>query len=297
MMTQVRTFPAWQAFSMHQPGMTSTGFMDIGLITLDRNIGDQTGWMSYTFANDGTFAPGTIVSTAGYPADGGYDGYSMQFSTGPIAGLSPDGSAIQYYQSSVTAYAGQSGSPVWIGDLSTNSIAVYGIHVGGDVPEFATRITSTVFDTLQTWRAADASTPPPTPTPTPTRTPTPTPAPTPSPTPTLTPPDVIGIGPVWHSKAAITSIGVNFNAPLNPASARDPNHYRVLASVTKRVKGRKVTVFQALRIKRVTLSGDMDFVRIYLTAPHRGLLLVIVRPGIVGASGAVNSTGYNGSAH
>jgi hypothetical protein len=116
--------------------------------------------MSYGYDNyNADFAPGAILNTAGYPATGGYDGRRMEFSYGGIAGLSPDGLAIQYRQTSITAFAGQSGSPVWRYTPSNGASVVYGVHVGGDgVPSsvnFATRITQSIFNDLQNWRAAD----------------------------------------------------------------------------------------------------------------------------------------------
>jgi hypothetical protein len=83
----------------------------------------------------------------------------MEFSAGAIAGLSPDGSALQYYQSSITAYGGQSGSPVWRYTPSTGAQVVYAVHVGGSGAanslNIATRITQSVFNSLQSWRKSD----------------------------------------------------------------------------------------------------------------------------------------------
>ena len=160
-MTYERTFPAFVNYSQSHPGGTTVpGDYDIGLITLNRNIGSLTGSMSYGYDNNNAdFAPGTIYNTAGYPAAGGYDGHHMEFSSGAIAGLSSDGSALQYYQSSITTYGGQSGSPVWRYTPSTNSRVVYGVHVGGSGAanslNFATRITQPIFNALQSWQAAD----------------------------------------------------------------------------------------------------------------------------------------------
>ena len=156
-MTYERTFTAFTSFNQTHPGQTVPGDYDIGLITLNRNIGNYTGWMAYGYDNNNAdFAQGTIYDTAGYPAAGGYDGCHMEFSGGQIAGLSPDGTAIDYYQSSITTYGGQSGSPVW----RANSGVVYGVHVGGsgtaNSSNFATRITQSIFNNLQSWRASDS---------------------------------------------------------------------------------------------------------------------------------------------
>lgn len=164
-MTFERTFTAFVNYNQNHPGQTASGDYDIGLITLNRNIGNYTGWMAYGYDNNNAdFAQGTIYDTAGYPTpydmagnptDDGYDGLHMAFSGGQIAGLSPDGTAIDYYQSSITTYPGQSGSPVW----RANSGVVYGVVVGGGengTPNFATLITQSIFNTLQSWCASDS---------------------------------------------------------------------------------------------------------------------------------------------
>ncbi|MBV8554548.1 MAG: hypothetical protein JO116_03220 [Planctomycetaceae bacterium] len=100
-MTAERTDPIYVNWDKAHPDTPAPGDHDIGLITLDRTIGNSTGWMAYGYDNnDADFAPGKIFNTAGYPGPkGGYDGFHMAFSSGPIAGLSPDGAALQYYQS------------------------------------------------------------------------------------------------------------------------------------------------------------------------------------------------------
>jgi V8-like Glu-specific endopeptidase len=158
--TYERTFTVFVNYNRTHPGQTAPGDDDIGMLTLNRTIGNATGWMSYGYDNNNAdFARGTIYNTAGYPAAGGYDGRHMEFSSGAIAGLSPDGSALDYYQSSITTYGGQSGSPVWRYTPATNSRVVYGIHVGGSGAanslNFATRITQPIFNALQQWRASD----------------------------------------------------------------------------------------------------------------------------------------------
>lgn len=161
-MTTERLDPIYVNWDNAHPGTPASGNHDIGLVTLNRTIGNSTGWMAYGYDNDAAdFALGTIFNTAGYPGPkGGYDGYHMVFSSGPIAGLSPDGAALEYYQSSITTYCGQSGSPVWSYDPSTDpERVVYAIHVAGDnTPNSlnsATRITQDIFNELQGWRAAD----------------------------------------------------------------------------------------------------------------------------------------------
>jgi V8-like Glu-specific endopeptidase len=159
-MTYERTYNSFINYDAAHNHSTATNIRDIGLLTLDRNIGNQTGWMSYGYDNnDGRFAAGRIFNTAGYPAAGGYDGQYMYRTSGGIAGLSSDKQAIQYYQSSITTYGGQSGSPVWEYIASTNSRTILGVHVAGSGTasslNFATRITQAIFNDLQQWRMSD----------------------------------------------------------------------------------------------------------------------------------------------
>jgi V8-like Glu-specific endopeptidase len=160
-MTYERTYNAFVNYDRAHPHNTAPGDYDIGLLTLDRTIGDRTGWMSFGYDNNNAdFSAGHILNTAGYPAAGGYDGRHLEYSGGTIAGLSAGGSALQYYQSAITTYGGQSGSPVWRYNPSTGSRVVYGVHVGGSGSanslNFATRITQGIFNDLNAWRNADA---------------------------------------------------------------------------------------------------------------------------------------------
>jgi hypothetical protein len=83
--------------------------------------------------------------------------------SGQIAGLSSDGSAIEYYQSQITTFGGQSGSPVYVYFPSTGQRIVYGIHVGGSgtatSENFATRITQGIFNDIGSWIKADGTAP------------------------------------------------------------------------------------------------------------------------------------------
>jgi V8-like Glu-specific endopeptidase len=159
-MTRETTYNTWIAYSKAHPGLTAPGDMDIALFSLNKNIGNNSGWMSYGYNNNNsTFASGTILNTAGFPAAGGYNGLQEEFSAGAIAGLSSDGSAIEYYQSQITTFGGQSGSPVWAYYPSTGQRIVYGIHVGGSgtptSENFATRITQGIFNDIGSWIKAD----------------------------------------------------------------------------------------------------------------------------------------------
>ncbi len=159
-MTYERTYDSFINYNKRNPNSTATNINDIALITLDRTLGDRTSWMSYGYDNNnGRFARGTIFNTAGYPAAGGYNGSKMEFSSGQIAGLSSNGQALQYYQSQITTYAGQSGSAVWLYKTSDGTRVIYAVHVGGNGSStslnFGTRITQGIFNDLGRWRNSD----------------------------------------------------------------------------------------------------------------------------------------------
>jgi V8-like Glu-specific endopeptidase len=159
--TLERTFNGWINWNNSHSG-TVPGDSDMGLITLNRTIGNSTGWLAYGYDNNNAdFRAGQVLNTAGYPATHGYDGRHMYFSSGPVAGLSSEGTAIEYYQNSITTYKGQSGSPVWRYTASSGSRVIYGVHVGGNESatslNFATRITQSIFTTLQSWRQSDST--------------------------------------------------------------------------------------------------------------------------------------------
>jgi V8-like Glu-specific endopeptidase len=134
------------------------GDMDIGLITLDRTIGDRTGAAYYGYNDNDNFFRGLGLNTAGYPAvqNTRYDGSHQYHSFGPILGPTPTGELV-YSQSSVTTYPGQSGSPLWAYDQRSNVSIIYGVHVAGDGSAgVATRITGKIFNDFQNAIRQDA---------------------------------------------------------------------------------------------------------------------------------------------
>jgi hypothetical protein len=282
-MIKERTMPAWQAFSAAHPDLTGPDAQDIGLITLNRQIGNATRWMTFGYSTDmSTYSPGAIFDTAGYPADpaSGYDGLRMAYSSGPIVGLPFGEGGIVYHQADITTYGGQSGSPLW----AHSTGVVSGVVTGGEIPNaagrfrpetsggeavgMATRITPAIDNYLRKLVVADTP---------------------PVPPPALQPPGATSIGPVWHSRRGITSIGVNFDQPLNPSSARRRRQYDVVADVVRHVKGHDVMDQKALHIQRVGYVRNAQRVRIYLARPYKGTVKVIVYPGLVGANGAVST--------
>ncbi|MDR3620862.1 MAG: Ig-like domain-containing protein [Paludisphaera borealis] len=207
--TYVRTFTTWINYDQGHQGETSPDALDIGLITLDTAIGDQTGWLSYGYSTtNSTFSSGAIFATAGYPAANGYDGLSMQYTSGRIDGLSTGGNGILFHNPNITIYGGQSGSPVW----TTSTGVVYGVAVSDS---FAIRITKSVYDQLESWRTSDA---PPTPV-----------APPPSPA----PPTVLN-----QSFSVAAGSSVNLTPAQLLAGAVDPQGLSLsLANVSKPAHG------------------------------------------------------------
>jgi V8-like Glu-specific endopeptidase len=97
------------------------GDYDIGLVVLDRDVGQQTGFLQLAIKPDSFFTSQALES-AGYPSDRG-SGDAMYSVTGPSFGV--DGKMIL---ERITTEDGQSGSPVWF--MSGGAPAVVGVIVG-----------------------------------------------------------------------------------------------------------------------------------------------------------------------
>lgn len=151
--TFLRTFPGWANAENYN--------VDLGVISLDRNLGKFTGWMSYGF--DNTLQPGTWVNVAGYPGDffdlnldGREDNYDMTTHRGRITSLTPH----QLKSTELDYVGGNSGGPLWMDD----SQIIYGVvshsHTinGVTVTNNATRITPSTFNAIQSWIKQDNAT-------------------------------------------------------------------------------------------------------------------------------------------
>lgn len=125
---------------------------DWAVITLDRDIGDETGWLGVLGLPESHANYTEMVHTAGYPAEV-KDGYYMWTTSG--AGGSADALTHQY-----TFYGegGQSGSGVWTHQNSSPYvISIYAYGPGGGGIGSGTRITEEKFDILTQWLEQDAS--------------------------------------------------------------------------------------------------------------------------------------------
>jgi V8-like Glu-specific endopeptidase len=175
---------SYMTWSANHPGRTGPGSQDIGLITLDRAIGDNTRWLGMWYFSDNvsqlqnTFG-GMTVSTAGYPGAAGHpvtlqDGETPQGDTmyqegGMTSGVSSDGTAITWSLNALETHGGQSGSPLAIHDPK-GGISVVGILVGDDPTTnegYATRISQSCYNWLVGGMQYDATHLPPQPAPAP----------------------------------------------------------------------------------------------------------------------------------
>jgi V8-like Glu-specific endopeptidase len=117
---------------------------DIGLITLDRNIGNSTGWLGYAYYSS---VNGLTGHLAGYPTDKDSGLYSY-YDYGSIASST---SYRLYYQ--IDTSIGQSGSGIY--RIYDNKRYVFGVHGYGSTSSSTynsgTRIDSNKFNDLKSW--------------------------------------------------------------------------------------------------------------------------------------------------
>ena len=141
---------------------------DIGLITLNAPIGNQTGHFGLGYNDDDSFA-GETLNTIGYPGAGnqnpysGDNGYNQWSQSGAIGGttnflqlsLGAPFSAFYYSLSGIITEGGQSGSP-----LFNNQGIIYGVIESSNSTTgtgYAERITSYVYGATEAAIQADES--------------------------------------------------------------------------------------------------------------------------------------------
>lgn len=135
--------------------ITTTGWtvnhdrnFDYAMIVLNSNIGNTVGWLGYGY-NDGL--PSYVVNINGYPGDKPFG--TMWHADCTLAIIQTN----RLYYPCDTA-GGMSGSGVYVYFSATGSRIIYGIHAYGvDSTGYngATRITSTVYNNLSNWKAAN----------------------------------------------------------------------------------------------------------------------------------------------
>ncbi|WP_448266096.1 trypsin-like serine protease [Nostoc sp. DSM 114159] len=150
-----RSFDGW---TQGDQTKSETFQYDIGLVTLDRNIGNFTGWFNYGY--DDNLSSGTLVNVTGYPSDkfdsnsdGKFDNYDMWTQSGKIT--STTDSILR--SNELDILPGNSGGPLWLNNSNTNKPTIYGVAsnetTSNKTPlynEFA-RITSTRYNEIQNW--------------------------------------------------------------------------------------------------------------------------------------------------
>ena len=141
--TNMRTYSGWIQNEMEEH--------DWALLTLDRTIGNKTGWMGRMTADSSDPIYLGTLHTAGYPGDLDL-GENMYY-------VSDEGEDVDEYNHWywMDSAGGQSGSPVWVeinGSGYILSVHAYE-YMGGADANFGTRLNQDKFDQLNAWLAAD----------------------------------------------------------------------------------------------------------------------------------------------
>ena len=136
--TYMRTYTGWTQYAQADH--------DFALLTLNRTVGNSTGWLGYGWWSSVNGVPGNL---SGYPADRD-GGVSQYYHYGPIATST---SQRLFYQ--IDTAGGQSGSGVY--RILNGARYVMGAHAygaGSGSYNSATRIDSTKFNSLRSWIAS-----------------------------------------------------------------------------------------------------------------------------------------------
>ena len=127
---------------------------DWAVITLDRNIGNLTGWFGYGYAGDHHYL-NQVFDTAGYPSDrndangdGVVERHDMYHAADTIISATP-----YLLGSGVDSHQGQSGGPLFEFDPWSNLPYIHGVvsheYRNGAAPNQFTRISAERFDLIQ----------------------------------------------------------------------------------------------------------------------------------------------------
>lgn len=130
---------------------------DMAYVTLDRDIGDYTGWMGWGYNNNDSYFQNRLMNTAGYPVDIDPDHYDMWYTNGTIQTVNANN-----FQTLTDVEHGQSGSPFWNFDGSSRvmyAAASSGFKDGNGNPSYNqfTRITQSRFTDMQNQVANDGT--------------------------------------------------------------------------------------------------------------------------------------------
>lgn len=157
----------------YDPSKSGPSQWDYALITLDKNIGQQTFnpikpaklgfWGSSDFGSGYTMSHSDVATltrsdayTAGYPAHPG-DRQDLLFSQGKLTNVIPgDGPNVMFSTADQTE--GQSGGPYWI--RLGAQWCVVGIAIdAGEKANYVLRVTPAMIENLRTWISADGEIP------------------------------------------------------------------------------------------------------------------------------------------
>jgi V8-like Glu-specific endopeptidase len=151
--TQIRSFKKWTS-------QGDSGY-DMAVITLDRNIGNFTGWFNYR-AESNAALNRAIVNLAGYPDDkaenfpskvAGVLSAPMYTASGRVRTVTANR---LIYNNAIDTDSGESGAPVWKYIPSTGNRQIVGVHTNGDPKgNFGSRLTPDKFNAIQSWIKAD----------------------------------------------------------------------------------------------------------------------------------------------
>lgn len=118
---------------------------DYGVIVLDEDAGNQTGWFSFASFPDDHLTT-SIVNICGYPLD--RDRATRQYIHGRKL-VRTSGRRIYY---DIDTFGGQSGCPAYL-KLADGKVYVIGLHTyGGATSNYGTRINAEVFDNFKNWK-------------------------------------------------------------------------------------------------------------------------------------------------
>ncbi len=138
---------------------------DLAVVTLDRNLGNYTGWFGYGWNSNDSFYSSNTGSTAGYPGDLTPNEFDMWWDDGNAGN-----NAVTTHQlrtTDIDIWPGQSGSPIWYSGPSAHAVVSHhtytdtngnGSYDPGE-PAFYnafTRMTSGKFNDVSSWITADA---------------------------------------------------------------------------------------------------------------------------------------------
>jgi glutamyl endopeptidase len=148
----VRVYDSWQNGSAWED--------DWAVITLDRSLGNYTGYFGYRVYEGTNALAGKQVSILQYPGD--KPNGTQWVASGPIA-YSDEGKV--FYTGTLDTAGGSSGSGVWEmidGDTVPQVLGVHGYGTGTGIYNSAARITQQKSDDIGLWKAADDVARPPT---------------------------------------------------------------------------------------------------------------------------------------